>query len=121
MVLWGDGIAVAHVTLHMALRDVFAGLTTPAVLEKVRLLNGLLPKLLDRKPRIGVAALNPHASDGGLFGDEEARIIAPAVAAGTAEGIDVSGPWPATRCSCGRIAASSTASWRCITTRGTSR
>jgi 4-hydroxythreonine-4-phosphate dehydrogenase len=95
MVLWGDGIAVAHVTLHIALRDVFAGLTAPAVLEKIRLLNGLLPKLLGCQPRIGVAALNPHASDGGLFGDEEARIIAPAVAAGQAEGIDVSGPWPA--------------------------
>ena len=95
MVLWGDGIAVAHVTLHIALRDVFAGLTTAAVLEKVRLLNDLLPKLLDRKPRIGVAALNPHGSDGGLFGDEEERIIAPAVASGVAEGIDVSGPWPA--------------------------
>jgi 4-hydroxythreonine-4-phosphate dehydrogenase len=65
------------------------------VLEKVRLLNGLLPKLLGRKPRIGVAALNPHASDGGLFGDEEARIIAPAVAAAAAEGIDATGPWPA--------------------------
>jgi 4-hydroxythreonine-4-phosphate dehydrogenase len=95
MVLWGDGIAVAHVTLHIALRDVFAGLTTPAVLEKIRLLNDLLPKLLDRKPRIGVAALNPHASDGGLFGDEESRIIAPAVSAAVAEGIDASGPWPA--------------------------
>ncbi|HEX3150234.1 MAG TPA: 4-hydroxythreonine-4-phosphate dehydrogenase PdxA [Gemmataceae bacterium] len=95
MVLWGDGIAVAHVTLHIALRDVFAGLTTSAVLEKVRLLNRLLPRLLDRPARIGVAALNPHASDGGLFGDEEARIIAPAVAAGRAEGIDATGPWPA--------------------------
>jgi 4-hydroxythreonine-4-phosphate dehydrogenase len=95
MVLWGDGIAVAHVTLHIALRDVFAGLTSSAVLEKVRLLNGLLPRLLGRKPRIGVAALNPHASDGGLFGDEEARIIAPAVHAAIKEGIDVSGPWPA--------------------------
>ena len=95
MVLWGDGVAVAHVTLHIALRDVFAGLTTPAVLEKIRLLNDLLPKLLGRKPRIGVAALNPHASDGGLFGDEETRIIAPAVSAAVAEGIDASGPWPA--------------------------
>ena len=94
MVLWGDGIAVAHVTLHIALRDVFAGLTTPTVLEKVRLLNGLLPKLLNRKPRIGVAALNPHASDGGLFGDEEARIIAPAVEAAKSAGIDVTGPIP---------------------------
>ena len=95
MVLWGDGIAVAHVTLHIALRDVFARLTTPAVLEKARLLHGLLPKLLGRRPRIGVAALNPHASDGGLFGDEEATIIGPAVAQGLADGLDVSGPWPA--------------------------
>lgn len=95
MVLWGDGIAVAHVTLHIALRDVFARLNPAAVLEKIRLLNGLLPKLLGRKPRIGVAALNPHASDGGLFGDEEDRIIAPAVSSGVAENIDVSGPWPA--------------------------
>lgn len=95
MVLWGDGLAVAHVTLHVALRDVFSGLTTAAVLEKVRLLNGLLPRLLGRPPRIGVAALNPHGSDGGLFGDEESRVIAPAVSAGIAEGIDVSGPWPA--------------------------
>src|SRR5207344_1565996 len=95
MVLWGDGIAVAHVTLHIALRDVFAGLTTAAVLEKVRVWNGLLPKLLGGEPRIGVAALNPHGNDGGLFGDEEERIIAPAVAAGVADGINVSGPWPA--------------------------
>ena len=42
-----------------------------------------------------MAALNPHASDGGLFGDEEATIIAPAVRAARAEGIDASGPWPA--------------------------
>ncbi|MCE9531165.1 MAG: 4-hydroxythreonine-4-phosphate dehydrogenase PdxA [Planctomycetes bacterium] len=95
MVLYGDGIAVAHVTLHMALRDVFKHLSTAAVLEKIRLLNVLLPKLLDRPARIAAAALNPHSSDGGLFGDEEARIIAPAVAAARAEGIDASGPWPA--------------------------
>jgi 4-hydroxythreonine-4-phosphate dehydrogenase len=95
MVLWGDGIAVAHVTLHMALRDVFRCLTPAAVLEKIELLEGLLPRLLERKPRIGVAALNPHASDGGLFGDEEATIITPAVALAQAKGISASGPWPA--------------------------
>src|SRR5262249_47525829 len=47
-----------------------------------------------RRPRLGVAALNPHASDGGLFGDEEERLIRPAVEAARAEGIDASGPWP---------------------------
>jgi 4-hydroxythreonine-4-phosphate dehydrogenase len=95
MVLYGDGIAVAHVTLHMALRDVFRTLSTPAVLEKIRLLDRLLPRLLQRRPRIGVAALNPHASDGGLFGNEEQTIIAPAVEQAHEEGIEASGPWPA--------------------------
>src|SRR4051812_27017251 len=69
MLLYGDGLAVAHVTLHMALRDVFAHLSIPAVRERIELLNEILPCLVDRKPRIAVAALNPHASDGGLFGD----------------------------------------------------
>ena len=95
MVLWGGGVAVAHVTLHMALRDVFRHLSSDAVLEKIRLLNGLLPRLIDRPPRIAVAALNPHGSDGGLFGDEEERIIRPAVDRAVKEGIDASGPWPA--------------------------
>jgi 4-hydroxythreonine-4-phosphate dehydrogenase len=94
MVLAVEGLAVAHVTLHMALRDVFSNLSTDAVAEKVSLLDGLLRKLLGRRPRLGVAALNPHASDGGLFGDEEARIISPAVCRARAEGFHVSGPWP---------------------------
>jgi len=46
------------------------------------------------QPRIAVAALNPHSSDGGLFGDEEARLLQPAVERGRDEGLDVSGPWP---------------------------
>lgn len=95
MLLSAGGLTVAHVTLHMALRDVFAHLSTAAVLEKIRLLDGLLPRLLDRRPRLGVAALNPHASDGGLFGDEETNIIRPAVGIAAAQGIEVSGPWPA--------------------------
>jgi 4-hydroxythreonine-4-phosphate dehydrogenase len=94
MVLAVEGLAVVHVTLHMALRDVFRQLSTPAIVEKARLLDGLLTKLLRRRPRLGVAALNPHASDGGLFGDEEEKIIAPAVTAARSEGIDATGPWP---------------------------
>ncbi len=94
MVLAVEGLAVAHVTLHMALRDVFARLSVPAIVDKARLLDGLLRRLLGRPPRLGIAALNPHASDGGLFGDEEARIIAPAVEAARAQGLDATGPWP---------------------------
>jgi len=94
MVLAVGNLAVAHVTLHMALREVFRHLTPAAVLEKTRLLDGLLTRLLGRRPRLGVAALNPHASDGGLFGDEETTIIVPAVQAAQEEGLDANGPWP---------------------------
>src|SRR5205085_4709414 len=94
MMLYQDGLGVLHVTLHMALREIFGHLSIAAVLEKVRLLDGVMARLVGRKPRLGVAALNPHASDGGLFGNEEVRIIRPAVDAGRAEGIDVTGPWP---------------------------
>jgi 4-hydroxythreonine-4-phosphate dehydrogenase len=95
MVLAVPGLAVAHVTLHIALRDVFRHLSRTAVLEKTRLLDGLLRRMLGRKPRLAVAALNPHASDGGLFGDEEAKLIAPAVAEARAEGFHATGPIPA--------------------------
>ncbi len=95
MVLAVPGLAVAHVTLHVALRDVFRHLTARAIVEKEHLLDHLLRRLLGRRPRLGVAALNPHAGDGGLFGDEEASLIAPAVEEGRRAGLDVSGPWPA--------------------------
>ncbi|HET6574845.1 MAG TPA: 4-hydroxythreonine-4-phosphate dehydrogenase PdxA [Fimbriiglobus sp.] len=85
-------LAVAHVTLHMALRDVFRHITKESVLDKVRLLHDIVPRLTGRPARIAVAALNPHASDGGLFGDEEQTVIAPAVEAARAEGIDAAGP-----------------------------
>jgi 4-hydroxythreonine-4-phosphate dehydrogenase len=88
------GLGVVHVTLHMALHDVFQQLSTKAVLEKIHLLDGVMRRLCPREPRLAVASLNPHASDGGLFGDEEKRLIEPAVRAAQAQGIAVSGPWP---------------------------
>jgi 4-hydroxythreonine-4-phosphate dehydrogenase len=95
MILYGDGVAVAHVSLHVALRDIFAHLNADAIYERIVLLDELLPRLVARPARIGVAALNPHAGDGGLFGDEEERLIVPAVEAAQRAGIDASGPWPA--------------------------
>lgn len=94
MMLYADGLGVIHVTLHMALREVFDHLSTEAVLDKTRLLHGVMTRLLGRRPRIGVAALNPHASDGGLFGYEEQTIIQPAVAAAQAGEILAAGPLP---------------------------
>jgi 4-hydroxythreonine-4-phosphate dehydrogenase len=88
------GLGVVHVTLHMALREVFANLSSAAILEKILLLRAVLHRLAGREPRLAVAALNPHASDGGLFGDEEETIIAPAVRRALTTGAVVSGPWP---------------------------
>jgi 4-hydroxythreonine-4-phosphate dehydrogenase len=88
------GLGVVHVTLHMALRDVLGHLSTAAVKEKIELLNRMMRRLHGQEPRLAVAALNPHAGDGGLFGDEETRLLQPAIAAAQAEGIKISGPWP---------------------------
>jgi 4-hydroxythreonine-4-phosphate dehydrogenase len=94
------GLGVIHVTLHMALRDVFANLTPAAILTKIRLADGAFHRLRqfhglgDSRARIGVAALNPHAGEEGLFGDEENSIITPAVEQARAEGFDAVGPLP---------------------------
>jgi len=90
-----NGLGVAHVTLHMALRDVFANLNTGSILDKCRLASHVMSDGfgLDN-PRIGVCSLNPHGGETGIFGDEEKHIIKPAVEAAQAEGINASGPWP---------------------------
>jgi 4-hydroxythreonine-4-phosphate dehydrogenase len=92
------GLGVAHVTLHMALRDVFQHLTPENILSRIRLADEVMQAMLadgGGRPRIGVCALNPHAGEQGLFGDEEQRIIAPAVAQAQAAGYAAVGPLPA--------------------------
>lgn len=89
------GLGVVHVTLHVALRQVFSLLSIDAVASKIRLADrALRPLNGGRAPRIAVASLNPHGGEHGLFGDEETRIIEPAVAAARAEGFDAHGPFP---------------------------
>ena len=88
------GLAVVHVTLHTALRNVFGQLTEEAVLAKTRLADRFMTRMKGSRPRIGVCALNPHGGEAGLFGDEEISIIRPAVERGLAEGIDLEGPLP---------------------------
>ena len=91
----GTGLGVVHVTLHVALRRIFQLVTTEAVLAKIRLADqAMRPLTAVWPPRIAVASLNPHAGEDGLFGDEEERIIKPAVARGRREGINVTGPFP---------------------------
>ncbi|QEG36709.1 4-hydroxythreonine-4-phosphate dehydrogenase PdxA [Bythopirellula goksoeyrii] len=89
------GLGVVHVTLHMALSEVFANLSTAAILEKCHLAQRVMHEGFGlESPRIGVCALNPHGGESGLFGDEETRIIAPAVEQAQAAGISVTGPFP---------------------------
>jgi len=90
------GLAVVHVTLHTALRNVFETLSEDAVLVKARLADRFMTRIKDgARPRIGVCAVNPHGGEGGLFGDEEQRILRPAIERGRAEGLCLEGPLPA--------------------------
>jgi 4-hydroxythreonine-4-phosphate dehydrogenase len=88
------GLGVAHVTLHQSLRSVFDDLTPEAIVSKCGLANSVMHRLGAERPRIAVCALNPHAGEEGLFGDEERTIIAPAVAEARRAGLDASGPFP---------------------------
>jgi 4-hydroxythreonine-4-phosphate dehydrogenase len=91
----GNGLGVVHVTLHVALKRVFELMTTDSVLAKIRLADrAMRPLTGGLAPRIAVSALNPHAGEDGLFGDEEQTIISPAVERGRQDGIDVAGPFP---------------------------
>ncbi len=89
-----SGFGVAHVTLHQSMRSVFDNMTSEAILSKCRLANTVMQRLGVEWPRLAVCALNPHAGEEGLFGDEEQTIIAPAVADARRDGIDASGPFP---------------------------
>ena len=93
MMLANDELRVVLVTIHVALRRAIELVTFDAVLETLRIAHCAADGFVDAAPRIGVAGLNPHAGEGGLFGDEELRIIGPAVAAAVAEGIDARGPF----------------------------
>jgi 4-hydroxythreonine-4-phosphate dehydrogenase len=90
-----NGLGVVHVTLHVALKQVFDLITTESVLSKIRLADSAMRPLTGGlPPRIAVSSLNPHAGEEGLFGDEELTTIAPAVRAARDQGIDVQGPFP---------------------------
>ncbi|HEY9722547.1 MAG TPA: 4-hydroxythreonine-4-phosphate dehydrogenase PdxA [Oscillatoriaceae cyanobacterium] len=94
MLLVVDDFRVLHVTTHMSVREAIAALTPERILKTIRLAGRSLAELGLASGTIGVTALNPHAGEGGRFGDEEIRIIAPACERAIAEGIPVEGPLP---------------------------
>lgn len=94
MMLANDELRVMLVSIHVSLQDALRLVTVENVLWAIRLAAEGTRRFGVAQPRVAVAGLNPHAGEDGLFGHEEAEVIAPAVAAARAGGIDASGPWP---------------------------
>lgn len=90
-----DRFRIAHVTLHLALRDALDLVRRARVLKAVRAIDAALKRMGLARPRIGVSGLNPHAGEHGLWGREEIDEIAPAIADAHAAGIDAEGPFGA--------------------------
>lgn len=88
------GISVAHVTLHTSIASVPSQLSIQSVYQKTDLMHGFLKSIGCERAAIGVAALNPHGGENGLFGDEESSVISPAVIRAQRSGINARGPLP---------------------------
>jgi 4-hydroxy-L-threonine phosphate dehydrogenase PdxA len=88
----GREVRIAHVTLHTSVRQALAMITTERVLRTIRAVSQALQKIGIAKPKIAVSGINPHAGEGGLFGDDESRSVTPAIEAARNEGITVDGP-----------------------------
>jgi 4-hydroxythreonine-4-phosphate dehydrogenase len=95
MLLADENIRVIHVTTHVSLRQACDLIKKDRVLDVIRLMHEGLFKIGIKNPRIGVAGLNPHSGDGGLFGTEETNEILPAILQAKNAGINADGPVPA--------------------------
>jgi len=92
MMLANDELKTVLVTIHVSLRQAIEQVTTASVLETLRITHAAAASWGVVQPRIGVAGLNPHAGEGGLFGTEELTVIGPAIEAARALGINAIGP-----------------------------
>lgn len=94
MLLVGPSLRVVHVSTHVSLQEAIRRVTTPRVREVIDLAAYSCRSLGIAEPRIAVAGLNPHAGEGGLFGEQEAEAIQPAIDAARTDGLNVSDPMP---------------------------
>ena len=96
MMVWSETLAVAPITLHIPLSEAPKALSEDLIVKTARVVDrDLRARFGLARPRLAVAGLNPHAGEGGAMGSEETTIIVPAIETLRAEGIDVTGPWPA--------------------------
>ncbi len=93
MMLVADTLRVSHVSTHVSLRQAIDRVRPERIVKVLQLTHDAMRRLGIEKPRLAVAGLNPHASEGGLFGDEEEKFIAPAIAQARALGLDAHGPF----------------------------
>src|SRR6218665_151073 len=93
MMLANAELRTVLVSIHVSLRAAIAALTFGQLLQTLQITHAALTRSLGHAPRIAVAGLNPHAGEGGLFGREELEVIAPAIAAARAQGMQVHGPF----------------------------
>lgn len=94
MMLVSGQLRITHVTTHVSLREATEMIHPERILTVIGLTDEAIRQMSINKPRIAVAGLNPHASESGLFGDEEAKYIKPAVEAACRQGMNVTGPFP---------------------------
>ena len=94
MAFVGGGLKVALATIHVPLRTIWDLLTPELIARKAAHLHAFVKRLGTPSPRIGLAGLNPHAGEGGLFGDEEETILRPAQELAREQGVELLGPYP---------------------------
>ncbi len=94
MLLAHENFRVIHVTTHVSLHQACEIITKDRIVDVIKLMDTACRQFGVSNPRIGVAGLNPHSGDGGLFGDEEIKHIRPAIEQAVAEGLDAEGPVP---------------------------
>ncbi|MCP2254294.1 4-hydroxythreonine-4-phosphate dehydrogenase (EC 1.1.1.262) [Prauserella aidingensis] len=92
LMLVGAGLHIGHVTLHQQLSEAITNLTPELVVAAGTAMDAALRRMGIASPRLRAFGINPHASEGGLFGDDDARVTLPAVAALQGRGVDVQGP-----------------------------
>lgn len=95
MMFWSDPLKVVLTSVHVPLRDVSSVITRTLIDNVIELAHRELPRFDIPSPRLAMAGLNPHAGEDGLMGDEEQRVLRPAVEAARARGIAIDGPFPA--------------------------
>jgi len=94
MMLATGNLRVVHATTHIPFKDIPKHLTAERIHTTIQIAQNACKSLGIENPRIAVAGLNPHSGDGGIFGDEEIKIITPAIEQARAEGMNVDGPVP---------------------------